>query len=168
MNAPGDEAPRELDEAAAAKSLRLLLASARLDGGAAANSAVVHLQQRLEQEDGAAWLAGCFAQPPFAASVSAPSAASVDWGVALVDGTAPLTALEALKERAKSGFADARPREERLAAAAAYFLAIAAARRHHGRAISSLPDAALRALLIDLAAAAPEPWSSLFSAAAFA
>jgi hypothetical protein len=160
---PSDEdqegAPRPFGDAAAAKSLRLLLASASLGGSTTANSAVVHLQQRLEQADGAAWLAGCLAKPPFA-----PLA---DPRGALVDGTAPLAELEALKERAKAGFAEARPREERLASAAAYFLAIAAAAKHHRRALSSIPTDTLKVLLIELAASAPEPWSSLLSAAAF-
>jgi hypothetical protein len=160
VNPPADRpTPPPLDASAAANSLRLLLNSASLGGDAKGSTPVVHLRQRLEQEDGAGWLEACLARPPFAPLADAARA--------LIDGPVTLDELNALKERGKAGFAGSGARDERLASIAAYFLSIAAALKHHGRSITSQPLGELRTLLIDLAAAAAEPWSSLFSSAAF-
>jgi hypothetical protein len=151
--------PPDLDRATTAKSLRYLLNSAALGRASDTSAPLLHLKQRLEQADGAAWLEACFARPPFAPLDDA--------GARLRDGSFSLAELRALKERAKAGFAPGQPHDARLAAIAAYFLAIAAALSHHELRITSQPLAELRTLLIDLAASVAEPWSSFLSEAAF-
>jgi len=156
---PRPTPPAPLDPSAAAKSLRFLLRSPSLGAAREPETPVLHLKQRLEQEDGGAWLRACLAKEPFAPLVDAERA--------LTAGTLALAELEALKRRAKRGFGPEQPRELRLASIAAYFLAIAAALAHHRARLSSQPLADVRAILLDLATAIDEPWSSLLSAAAF-
>lgn len=158
MNEPPSPPPRPmLDAAAAANSLRFLLRSPSLGSSREPDTPVLHLKQRLEQPDGAAWLRACLAKAPFAPLADAERA--------LVAGPLPLAELEALKGRAKRGFGPEQPRELRLASIAAYFVAIAAALVHHRALVTSQPLAHARALLLDLATAIDEPWSSLLSAA---
>jgi hypothetical protein len=147
------------DRAATVKSLRFLLNSAALDRPAESSTPIVHLEQRLEQPDGMAWLRSTFERPPFAPMKDA--------GSRLVAGSLTLAELRALKDRAKAGFSAEQPHEVRLASIAAYFFSIAGALRHHQVCITSQPAAELRVLLVDLAAAVAEPWSSLLSSAAF-
>jgi len=154
---PRPPPPPPLDPTAAANSLRFLLRSPSLGSAREPDTPLLHLRQRLEQQDGAAWLRGCLAKPPFAPLADAERA--------LVAGPLPLAELEALKGRAKRSFGPEQPRELRLASIAAYFLAIAAALKHHRACITGQPLDEVRALLLDLATAIDEPWSSLLSAA---
>lgn len=160
MNEPNEPAaPPDLDRESTANSLRYLLNSAALGRTGESQSPLLHLKQRLEQADGAAWLEACFARAPFAPLRDA--------AARLRDGSLTLAELRALKDRAKAGFAPGQAHDLRLASILAYFLAIAAALGAHESCITSQPLAELRALLIDLAASIAEPWSSFLSEAAF-
>jgi hypothetical protein len=78
-----------------------------------------------------------------------------------------VAALRTFKDECKQTFRNGRELDPVLFAVAGYFLAIASALLHHRTAISTQPVRELRPLLIELATALPDPWSSLASRAAF-
>jgi len=122
-------------------------------------SPLSHLLARLEEPDGRAWFERGLSGPPW---TTVPGGAA-----AILGGTASLVALYAVKDHCKAAFRGGEDLDNVLTSVAGYFLAVAAALVHHGAVLSSQSRAELGPLLIDLATALPEPWSSLASRAAF-
>lgn len=113
---------------------------------------VDELIERLRAADGASWLATTLERGPLAGVGNATDV--------LVEGRCTPEQLRTVKDeaRAMSKKSDAR---DRLAGIAAYFLAIAAGLRHHGTLLTSRDRAAVNEVLLDLAEAAPDPFSGL-------
>lgn len=123
---------------------------------------VVALVDRLARPDGARW---------FEALLDGPLFAPFGAGGAALRGSEPieLSRLEALKEGGKRRFRGAGDggRDAQFEGLLAYCFAVAGALRHHGRMIGSRSREQFDAILIELATAVPEPWSSFLSQAAF-
>lgn len=121
---------------------------------------VAGLVDRLGHTDGATW----FAQSVLDAIVA-------PWGrpdELAAGASTPLERLRDLKDRGHALIERSDTFEDRLAGVAAYFLAVAAALVQHGERITRRDRARLDPMLLDLAAAMPEPWSGLLSQAAVA
>jgi hypothetical protein len=114
------------------------------------------LIDRLGAADGATWLEGALER------------VLGDLGSAreqLVEGRATIAQLASVKEHSQTLLRAGPDADSRLAGIAGYFLALAAALRHHGHALSSRGRDELDAVLLDLATAAPSPFSELLSGA---
>lgn len=109
------------------------------------------LIDRLLAADGATWLAAALAGPPFETPEQAPR---------MLDGTANVAELTAIKERAKAQAAN-KDKQARLSARAAYDLAIASALANYGKLITTQKRAELVSSLTDLGDALPEPWAGM-------
>jgi hypothetical protein len=79
----------------------------------------------------------------------------------LIEGRADLEALILAKEQCKEPPEGPGVRAS-LVRQAGYFTAIAAALVHHGQRICGRPMEELTPILLDLASAAPQPWSDLY------
>ena len=112
---------------------------------------------RLRSADGRAWLE---AQVQRLASPEGLTPA------ALLDGTAGLPALRSLKRRAIRLAETSLNARDRMAALVTHDLAVASAVAHHAVLLSHRPRDEWDARLIELSAASPEPWCTLFRAAA--
>ena len=121
---------------------------------------VADLIDRLTEADGEEWLRHALERGPIGdASCEA---------VALANGRADVSVLEAVKDRAKRMMSQAATRQEMLSATLAYFLSIAAGLAHHGVLMTSQSRDAVDQALVDLSDAMPDPWSLLLQTAAMA
>ncbi len=142
--------PEALPLASASRLLRLGLTEQ--------DRPVDELIRRLEEPDGAAWL-----PRTLAAHAGLGDRAQIETFIA---PGADLNRLHQLKESGKKSLARHASGDARLAAIALYFLSVAAALRHHQSLICSRPRDEVTAVLLDLAAATAEPWSTMLSEAA--
>jgi hypothetical protein len=122
------------------------------------------LAARLEKADSNQWL-------QIALHSAVPG---IDAGASVEDmlcgGKADPSQLATLKDHGKRLLKNAMTDNERVTGLAAYFLAIAAALQHHGTLVGarneSGPREELQDVLLDLAASAQEPWSTMLGEAA--
>ncbi len=115
------------------------------------------LIERLGNPDGPKWLVAIIDASPL-----------WSYGVLvqqLVEGQGTREQLVAIKEESKRMVRRAEDRDSRLRAMWVYFATIAAALARYGSLISSRNRSELDAILLDLAEAAPPPWSQLLSSA---
>jgi hypothetical protein len=81
-------------------------------------------------------------------------------------GRAEMAVLEQIRTTAKRLAKSPAESDEHLAGIAAYFLVIAAALHQYGSTLTDRPNIEIAAILLDLATAAPEPYSTLLGKAA--
>ena len=124
---------------------RRLLAVTILRAGLEETAPIRELLVRLQEPDGARW---------FDELLSGAE-----------DRTKSLDECRVLKREAKKSTA-LESREERVRGFGLYLYSLAAALVEHGRSITSQERATIDEVLLDLAEAAPEPWSGVFSRAA--
>ncbi len=113
--------------------------------------------ERLRQPDANKWLQSILR----AAAERMETPESTDAHALLAEGEASLEQIRALKEQSKSELRTADPDDPPAPAVFLYFIAVAAALAHHSESISSMPREEIDPILVDLADAAPEPWSEL-------
>lgn len=113
------------------------------------------LIDRLCQPDASQWLEKNLS--------SGPAGAFGDPVVYLAEGKATLDQLIAIKQTSKSLLGAGPKDETNLAAQTSYFFAVAAALVHHQTVICSRSRDEVTAVLLDLAAVAGEPWTTLLS-----
>ncbi|MEQ8850759.1 MAG: hypothetical protein RIB32_03140 [Phycisphaerales bacterium] len=121
---------------------------------------VAEVIDRLRGADGDAWLRLTLERGPVRDAGVEPRR--------LLDPDVTVADLERVKDASKRVMGRAETKNDVLSATLAYFLAIAAALTHHGRLITSQRRDLVDDALIDLADAAPEPWSDLLQSAAMA
>ncbi|MEQ8766797.1 MAG: hypothetical protein RL885_22985 [Planctomycetota bacterium] len=112
---------------------------------------------RLIEPDGSAWLSEVLRYGP-TATFGPPRRT-------LVQGTADIRELLAIKEMCKTYFQVAPRSSDRLAALVGYFLTVAAALSHYGELITRQSARKLDEAFWDLTSALPDPWSELASSA---
>lgn len=115
------------------------------------------LIDRLGAPDAAAWLERTMDRAPRVGELEPAGA---------VLGGADADTLSRVKNTGKKLLADAGSEDQRLTGLALYFFAVASALAHHDTVICSRTRDELHAVLLDLAAACPEPWSDLCTKAA--
>lgn len=97
-----------------------------------------------------------------------PSGSPTEAEALLTGGRASLEQLQTWKENHKAAMTAPGSSDDRNAAILLYYLCVSAARTAHGATITGQPAADLSEALIDLAAAMPEPWSTLLARAGLA
>ncbi len=138
------DAPVELDGAAVQRMLELGVDESRRP--------VDVIIERVAAKDGAAWIRQTLLRSPVGGLG--------DPEQSLVSGQSDLEQLRRAAERCRTD--DAPPGSDAaLGAMLAYFLTIAAALAHHGAKLSRRSRTQIDESLLDLAAAAPEPWRDL-------
>ncbi|MBX3409411.1 MAG: hypothetical protein KF859_05945 [Phycisphaeraceae bacterium] len=120
-----------------------------------------HLIERLDSPAADRWIAGIIRRPPFD-QLADPVAS-------LTQHDAPLADIIILKTRGKE-IVKGSPGvlETYEAGLAAYYFGLAAALAHHHTLLTRTPVPEIHALMIELAAVSPKPWSDLFTEAAIA
>lgn len=112
---------------------------------------------RLQALDGPEWLERAVGTLPVR---SGSNAADL-----LAAGRVSLEDLQAWKENYKASMTAPGSPDDRSAAILMYYLCLAAARTAHSQSITSQPPEEVAEAMIDLAAAIPEPWSTLLARA---
>lgn len=141
--------PEDISVDAASRLLKLGLGGRRRP--------VDDLIDRLHEPDGARWLTQALDAGPLEGIGDAEAI--------FLNGEGGLAKLTAIKERSKVILDRPRDRDERLAGLAAYFLSIAAGLRHHGKVIGGRGREDRNTVLLDIAAAAPAPFSEMLGKA---
>jgi hypothetical protein len=120
-----------------------------------------HLIERLESPTADRWVASIIRRPPFD-QLADPVASLTQPG-------APLADIIILKSRGKE-IVKSSPGvlETYEAGLAAYYFGLAAALAHYRTLLTRTPVPEIHALMIELAAVSPKPWSELFTDAAIA
>lgn len=144
---PGE--PAELTEPQAKRLLALALTKRR---------PVDRLIDRLSASDGHGWMRTVLMLPTFTRAGDLTSG--------LVNGTWSIDRLNQFKNECKQLTGASNDERSRLAGMLGYYLAVATGLASGGRNLSSQPQAELEAVLLDLAEAAPQPWSDLLARAA--
>jgi|GEM_PF-1216227 len=119
---------------------------------------VDRLIDRIAASDGHGWMRTALALPTFTRAG--------DLASALVQGGWTTERMNQFKNECKQLTGASQDERSRLAGMLGYYLTVAAALVHTGRNLSSQPKIELEAVLLDLAEAAPQPWSDLLARAA--
>jgi len=116
---------------------------------------VDRLIDRISASDGHGWMRTILSLPAFTRAG--------DLTQGLVQGGWTADRLGQFKNECKQMTGANQDERSRLAGMLGYYLAVAAGLAHSGRNLSSQPQAELEAVLLDLAEAAPLPWSDLLA-----